>query len=176
VAGPGGGASILSADACDRAGLELRPVDAAVQARLRAEGWGAGTSVANPIEVGIGPAAAADTFDRLLEPILAAQSFPDVLLHVNVQSFYSFGDEGASRLLEMLDRIAQRRWPGRVAVVLRNVECAPPEDAARCRKKAIECRLPVFRDFDEAMVAIGAAKRFTHQRLASATAAAIRRR
>src|SRR5581483_6651496 len=95
VIGPGGGASILAADAADRAGLSLAPVADTVQRHLRGLGYGEGTSVANPIEIGIGPAAAADAFDPLLTPILEAQRYADVVLHVNVQSFYSQGDAGA---------------------------------------------------------------------------------
>ncbi|HVM66108.1 MAG TPA: acetate--CoA ligase family protein, partial [Acidimicrobiales bacterium] len=66
VIGPGGGASILAADAADRAGLALETVDDGTQRQLRGLGYGEGTSVANPIEIGIGPAAAADAFDPIL--------------------------------------------------------------------------------------------------------------
>jgi acyl-CoA synthetase (NDP forming) len=175
VIGPGGGASILSADACDRAGLEATPVAPAVEAQLRALGYGAGTSLANPIEVGIGPAAPVDTFCRLLEPIQAAQPYADVVVHVNVQSFYSFGADGAGPLLAILDRLGARRWPGRLAVLLRNLDCAPAGDAAAVRARAVALGLPFFRTFDDAMAAVGAAKRFTHHRSRSSSGPAARR-
>ena len=163
VAGPGGGASVLSADACDRAGVELAAVEAATQAHLRELGYGAGTSVANPIEIGIGPGAAVDAFDRVLGPILDAQPYPDVVLHFNVQSFYSYSDN-VTRLLEMLERIAGWTWPTRVCIVLRNIDCATADDAAELRRRAAELGLPIFTRFDDAFTAIRAAKDFTHQR------------
>ncbi|HEY1733928.1 MAG TPA: acetate--CoA ligase family protein [Acidimicrobiales bacterium] len=163
VAGPGGGASVLSADACDRAGVELTAVDPTTQAHLRELGYGAGTSVANPIEIGIGPGAAVDAFDRVIGPILDAQPYPDVVLHFNVQSFYSYSDN-VTRLLEMLDRIAGWTWPTRVCVVLRNLDCATADDAAILRRRAAELGLPIFTRFDDAFTAVRAAKDFTHQR------------
>ncbi len=163
VAGPGGGASVLSADACDRAGIELTAVDQPTQAHLRELGYGAGTSVANPIEIGIGPGAAVDAFDRVIGPILDAQPYPDVVLHFNVQSFYSYSDN-VSRLLEMLDRIAGWTWPTRVCIVLRNIDCATADDAAELRRRAAELGLPIFTRFDDAFTAIRAAKDFTRQR------------
>ncbi len=162
IIGPGGGASILGADACDRAGLFLDPVAAAAQSTLRSLGYGAGTSVANPIEIGIGPAAAADAFDPILDAILAAQPYPDVLLHFNVQSFYSQGDTGCTRLVEMLERLAAVDRPSRLAIVLRNLDCAPPADVSEMvRNRAQALGLPSFTNFDEAMTAIRAAKLFT---------------
>jgi acyl-CoA synthetase (NDP forming) len=161
IIGPGGGASILGADACDRAGLFLDPVAAAAQRTLRSLGYGAGTSVANPIEIGIGPAAAADAFDPILDAILEAQPYPDVLLHFNVHSFYSQGDTGCTRLVEMLERLASVDLPARLAIVLRNLDCAPPADVAVVRNRAQGLGLPSFINFDEAMTAIRAAKLFT---------------
>jgi len=161
IVGPGGGASILAADACDRAGLFVDPVREQAQRNLRSLGYGAGTSVANPIEVGIGPAAAADAFDPILDAILDGQPYPDVLLHFNVQSFYSQGDTGCSRLVEMLEQLDRASRASRLAIVLRNLDCAPPEDVAMVRDRARQLRLPAFSNFDEAMTAIRAAKLFT---------------
>ena len=44
IVGAGGGASVLAADACDRAGLTLARVAPAVQVELRERGYGAGTT------------------------------------------------------------------------------------------------------------------------------------
>src|SRR5690606_21582238 len=44
VIGVGGGASVLTTDACDRAGLRVRRVDDDIQRALREMGYGAGTS------------------------------------------------------------------------------------------------------------------------------------
>lgn len=160
VVGPGGGASILSADASDRNHIALEPVDAEVQDRLRGMGHGVGTSVANPIEIPIGPGVAPSAFDPVLDAVLDAQPYVDVIVHINVHSFYSQGDRGVAPLLEMLEHLAGRRWAARLAVTLRNLDCAPGADVDMVKETAERLHLPWFRAFDEAMVAIRAAQRF----------------
>ncbi len=161
VVGPGGGASVLATDACDRHGLVLTPVRADVRQRLRDLGYGAGTSVANPLEIPLGPSTGPDAFDRVLDPLLDAQPYPDVLLHVNVQSYLSYGDGAATDVVPVLERLAARdAGATRLVVVLRNVECAPPEDERTLLAAAATSGLPLLRTFDEAALAIAAAKRF----------------
>jgi acyl-CoA synthetase (NDP forming) len=52
VTGPGGPA-VSAADACEEAGLELARLSPQTQARLREVIGGAGTSVRNPVDVGL---------------------------------------------------------------------------------------------------------------------------
>jgi acyl-CoA synthetase (NDP forming) len=152
---------VLATDACDRHGLLLAPVGPDVQERLRALGYGAGTSVANPIEIPLGPATGPDAFAAVLDPLLQAQPFADVLLHVNVQSYYGYGAAGAEPLLPLLEQLASAAWHGaRAALVLRNLECAPGADLAAILDAADAARVPAYRTFDEAAVAIAAAHRF----------------
>jgi acyl-CoA synthetase (NDP forming) len=161
VVGVGGGSSVLGTDACDAAGLSVRPLGEVLVAELRGLGYGAGTSVANPIEIGIGPAAANDVLTRLLDPVLAAEPFPDALLHVNVQAYYGYGTGGAAPLLDHLGTLAGR-WPStRLAVVLRNLDVAPPGE-----RDAIlaACPVPAYRSFGDAAIAIAAVKRFARCR------------
>jgi acyl-CoA synthetase (NDP forming) len=167
VVGPGGGASILAADASDRHHVDLVPVHDAVQTRLRSIGYGAGTSVANPIEIPIGPGVERSAFDPVLDAVLGAQPYPDVVVHINVHSFYSQGDRGVDPLLEMLAHLADAPRSSRLAITLRNLECAPGPDVDTVRALTHRLRLPWFRSFDEAMVAIQAAKRFTNARARS---------
>jgi acyl-CoA synthetase (NDP forming) len=165
VVGPGGGASVLATDACDRHGLSLTPVAPLVQEQLRSRGYGAGTSVANPIEIPVGPATGADAFASVLDPVLAAHAPGDVLLHVNVQSYYGYGDGGATPLLLLLEALRKMHWHGaRAGLVLRNLECAPPTDACEIRDAALASTVPVFRSFDEAAVAFSAAQRHARAR------------
>lgn len=165
VIGVGGGASVLSTDACDRAGLTVTKVGADIQADLRAMGYGAGTSVANPLEIPFGPVAPLDAFTRVLDPILERQQYGDVLVHFNVQSYFSFGPGGAAKLLPSLDMVADLAYPGtRVTLVPRNLDTAPPELAAAMLARAVERGLPCYRTLDEAAVAIAAAQRFTASR------------
>jgi acyl-CoA synthetase (NDP forming) len=160
VVGPGGGASVLAADACDRHGLVLTPVAAAVQEQLRALGYGAGTSVANPIEIPLGPATGPEAFAAVLEPLLHAQPYPDLLLHVNVQSYYGYGAGGAEPLLPLLEQLDRTNRTARAALVLRNLETAPASDAVAIQDAVLAAGVPAYRTFDEAAVAIAAAQRF----------------
>ena len=130
VVGPGGGASVLATDACDRAGLVLAPTTPAVRAELEAIGLGAGTSVANPLEIPFGPAAPVDALRSVLGPVLARESFPDVLVHVNVAAYYGYGTEGMRPLAAQLGNLAVVPiGDTRIAVVLRNLGVATPADA-----------------------------------------------
>ncbi|HVM66278.1 MAG TPA: hypothetical protein VMU14_15525, partial [Acidimicrobiales bacterium] len=84
--------------------------------------------------------------------------YADAVVHFNVQSFYSQGDEGASRLIEMIEHLGSSSWPCRIAIALRNLECAPPADAAEVRAAGRDAGLAVFTSFDDAMVAVAAAQ------------------
>ncbi|MDI2127176.1 acetate--CoA ligase family protein [Yinghuangia seranimata] len=160
VVGPGGGASVLAADACDRAGLAVRPLPERAAAPLRARGFGAGTSLANPVEIPLGPATGPDAFARVLKPVLAQTAYADALLHVNVQSFYGYGDGGVAPLLELLGSLGALPANGaRIGLVARNLACAPPDDAERVAAACGAAGVPLFRDFDEAATAIAAVQR-----------------
>ena len=165
VMGVGGGASVLTTDACDRAGLQVTKVNAHIQDELRAMGYGAGTSVANPLEIPFGPVAPLDAFSRVLGPILGQQPYGDLLIHFNVQSYFSFGPGGAAKLLPSVDMVADLHYPGtRVTLVPRNVDTAPPELVAAIFDRANERGLPCYRTLDEAAVAIAAVQHFTASR------------
>lgn len=168
VVGVGGGASVLSTDACDRAGLEVAPVRADIQERLRGMGYGAGTSVANPIEIPFGPAAPLDAFARVIDPILGEQRYSDILLHFNVQAYFSFSARGGEMLVPVIGAVESLHYPGtRIALVARNLDTAPPELVAALVEAANEQRVSLFRTIDEATVAIAAAQRFTSSRRAT---------
>lgn len=167
VVGVGGGASVLATDACDRHGLRVAPVTPAAVARLRALGYGAGTSVVNPVEIGVGPAAPVDVFHTVLDEILPEQPFPDVVLHVNVQSYYGYGTAGTAPLCDLIAAVGAAfgsepgvaRYPAsRAVLVTRNLDVAPGADADAVQAAAVASGLPVFRTFDEAAAAVAAGK------------------
>ena len=136
VVGVGGGASVLATDACDRAGLRLEPTTPAVRSMLRAMGLGAGTSVANPLEIPFGPAAPVDALRAVLTPLLRDQPYPDVLVHVNVSAYYGYGTEGVTPLVAQLaDLAAAPLGDARLGVVLRNLDVAPGADADALRTR-----------------------------------------
>jgi acyl-CoA synthetase (NDP forming) len=161
LVGVGGGSSVLGADACDRAGLQLTRIADPLAERLRSMGYGAGTSVVNPFEVPMGPAAPADTFNRLLDVVLPEQPFSDVLLHVNVAAYYGYGSGGVEQLLETLGLLgaAASGWRARLALVTRNLDVATPDAVGALRESGIANGIPLYRTFDEAALAIAAGKR-----------------
>ncbi|WP_067828963.1 acetate--CoA ligase family protein [Actinomadura kijaniata] len=161
VIGPSGGASVLAADAFDDAGLELAPLPDAAREALRAMGLGAGSSLANPLEIPVGPRGDPGLVRNAVTAILAERPFADVVAHVNVQSFFTFGDS-ADPLLAYARSVGelQRSRPGtRVTLVVRNAECAPPGVEDAVRETAREAGVPVYRGMEAAAVAVAAAKR-----------------
>jgi acyl-CoA synthetase (NDP forming) len=161
VIGVGGGASVLATDACDRAGLRLLPVPPDVQQGLRSTGFGAGTSLANPMEVPIGPAAPPELVTRALDPVVAAQPYSDVLVHVNVQSYYSYGSGALDSLLALVAQLASWRPEHlRLALAARNLDAAAGDGIDQLRAAAARHGLPLYPTLDATAAAIAAARRF----------------
>ena len=165
--GVGGGASVLGTDAADRAGLVTTPVSEQGQQALRDLGYGVGTSVKNPIEIGFGPVSDPDVLVKALNPILEAQPYPDVVIHSNIQAFFSYAGDGINRLFPIIETTAAATelWPHtRLSLVLRNLDCAPPDIASRIQQTCLAANLPTFTTFTESMTAVAAAKRHAHNR------------
>lgn len=162
VLGVGGGASVLAADACARAGVALVPATEATVAALGSLGYGAGASLANPVEIPFGPVAGRDTLPTVLDTLLGVQPYADVLVHVNVGAYYSYATAGIAPLVDQMAALAARHWPGtRLGVVARNLQCAPGPEAEALRRALVDLDLPLFGDFDEAATAIAALQRFS---------------
>jgi acyl-CoA synthetase (NDP forming) len=161
VVGPGGGASVLTTDAADAAGLTLTAVAPPVQEMLRGLGYGAGTSVANPIEIPVGPAAPPDAYVKLLDPLLSAQPYADVMAHVNVAAYYGYGPANINGLLDTIAVLGQRFRDDatRVAVVIRNQEVGAADHVAAITAACREANVAAFSRIDLASVAISAAQR-----------------
>ncbi|MCD0448503.1 acetate--CoA ligase family protein [Actinocorallia sp. API 0066] len=160
VIGPSGGASVLAADTFDTAGVRLGGFPGEARDDLRALGLGAGTSLANPLEIPVGPRADPSLVARAVTTILAHASYPDVLTHVNAQSFFTFGDS-AEPLLAYTRAVAELQGSlphTRITLVLRNGECAPAgvEDAVRAAARV--GGVPLYRSMEAAAAAIAAAR------------------
>ncbi len=167
VLGVGGGASVLGTDAADRAGLVTTTVSDQGQQALKDLGYGVGASVRNPIEIGFGPVSEPDVLVQALDPILQTQPYPDVVVHTNVQAFFSYAGDGIERLFPIIETTAAAttQWPQtRLSLVLRNIDCAPPDIAARIQQTCLDANLPTFTRFTEAMTAVAAAKRHARNR------------
>ncbi|MEU5878319.1 acetate--CoA ligase family protein [Spirillospora sp. NPDC047279] len=160
VIGPSGGASVLAADVFDAAGLDLAALPDAAKEALRGLGLGAGSSLANPLEIPVGPRGNPDLVRHAVRAILAERPFADIIAHVNVQSFFTFGDS-ADPLLAYARSVGalQEELPGtRITLVIRNAECAPPGVEDAVREVARAAGVPVYRNMEAAAVAVSAGK------------------
>ncbi|GAA0945380.1 acetate--CoA ligase family protein [Nonomuraea longicatena] len=156
VVGPSGGAGVLAADALDRAGLRLRPLPEEARESLAA--LDVGGSLANPLEIPVGPRGRQD----LVRSVVAAVAAPyrDVLAHVNVQSFFSYGTR-PEPLLGYASALAaaQESVPARITLVVRNAECAPPGVEEAVREIVGAAGIPVYVSMEAAAVAVVAGGR-----------------
>lgn len=163
VVGPSGGASVLAADALDRAGLTLRPLP---DTDLK---LGAGTILGNPLEIPLGPRGRSELVREVVTTIQRAEPYPDVITHVNVQSFFTYGHSVAA-LLAYAGQVAalQEELPGtRVTLVTRNSECAPPGVEDEIRAIARAAGVPSYRSMEAAAVAVAAGRRNAMNRAAA---------
>ncbi|MFI9596232.1 acetate--CoA ligase family protein [Nonomuraea sp. NPDC052265] len=152
VIGPSGGAGVLAADAFDRAGVRLDPLpDGALD--------GLGLAAAgNPLEVPVGPRGRPALVAEVIEAVVRRQPYADVVAHVNVQSFFTYGD--AAEPLYAYTRAlagAQEALPCvRITLVTRNGECAPAGVADEVRRIAAAAGIPVYRSMEAAAAAVAA--------------------
>ncbi|MEZ0076856.1 acetate--CoA ligase family protein [Planotetraspora sp. GP83] len=161
VIGPSGGASVLAADVFDRAGLSLSALAGTTRDALTALGIGVGSSLANPLEIPVGPRGRPGLVTQAVSAIVSRQSYPDVVAHVNVQSFFTYGSaaeplyEYARHLVKAQEAIS----PIRITLVTRNGECAPPGVEDEVRSIAAKAGIPVYRSMEAAATAVAAGKR-----------------
>ncbi|MCW2946541.1 MAG: CoA-binding domain protein [Actinoallomurus sp.] len=152
VVGPSGGAGVLAADALDRAGLRLGPLP---EIDL---GLAVGSSPANPLEIPVGPRGRPGLVREVVSAIDRARPYPDVIAHVNVQSFFTYGDS-VDALLAYARSVAglQEEIGGtRVTLVMRNAECAPPGVEDEVRAVARAAGVPAYRSMEAAAAAVAA--------------------
>ncbi|MEV0417584.1 acetate--CoA ligase family protein [Streptosporangium canum] len=163
VIGPSGGASVLAADVFDAAGLSLDALPEEAKSGLKALGIGVGSSLANPLEIPVGPRGRPELAREAIAAIVARRPYPDVVAHVNVQSFFTYGSS-AEPLYACARNLAQAQEDlpeVRITLVTRNGECAPPGVEDGVRAIAAGAGIPVYRSMESAAVAVAAAKRFT---------------
>jgi acyl-CoA synthetase (NDP forming) len=155
VIGPSGGAGVLAADAFDRAGVRLDPLP-----EYALEGLGV-AAYGNPLEVSVGPRARAGLVPEVIDAIVRRAPYGDVVAHVNVQSFFTYGD--AAEPLYAYARAlagAQQALPRvRITLVTRNGECAPAGVEDEVRRIAAVAGIPVYRSMEAAAVAVAAGGR-----------------
>ena len=76
-----------------------------MQDELRDLGYGAGTSLSNPLEIPLGPAVVVGRVSRTCwSRCLRAQPLTDILLHVNVAAYYGYGPPDLQSLADLVGR------------------------------------------------------------------------
>ena len=113
VIGGGGGVSVAAADACDRVGLEVPPLDDEVQQKLREILPAAGTSFRNPVDIGV-PLVSARVFEPVLE-IVGSAGCIDTIIATQAVFFVlggTFGPLTDSQRERFLQRLVET--PARV--------------------------------------------------------------
>jgi len=152
--GGAGGTGVHAADVCAREGLEVPTIDEAVQAELREFIGVAGTSVRNPMDVGMqlrGP----EDFVRVLD-IVEKDRFIDFILMV-VQVFpRRMGWRGGPRQMfrVLLKFVKRRRKPFVVAMRIPQENLETEKDRLYAMKNFIKAGVPVFKTIDRACRAL----------------------
>ncbi|MCP2361039.1 acyl-CoA synthetase (NDP forming) [Nonomuraea thailandensis] len=156
VVGPSGGASVLAADAFDRAGVRLGPLPGDRLDALRGLGV---VATGNPLEVPVGPLGRAGLVTDVIDAL--AGPYRDVVAHVNVQAFFTYGT-APEPLYDYTHALAaaQAARPGvRIILVTRNGECAPAGVEDEVGRIAAAAGIPVYRTMEAAAVAVAAGGR-----------------
>ncbi len=78
VIGGGGGISVAAADICDRVGLDVPPFDDGVQRKLWEILPVAGTSVRNPVDIGV-PLVPPQAFERVLDSVASVDCVDTII-------------------------------------------------------------------------------------------------
>jgi hypothetical protein len=110
----------------------------------------------------VGPLGRAGLVPEVIDAMLRRRPYRDVVAHVNVQAFFTYGD--AAEPLYAYARAlagAQEALPRtRVTLVTRNGECAPPGVEDEVRRIAAAAGIPVYRTMEAAAVAVAAGGRY----------------
>lgn len=172
VLGVGGGASVLAADACDAVGLELTSCATDTVEALTGLGFSDGASLRNPVDLPIFQGTRPDLLRDALVAALSHQPFTDVLLHVDVATYFLLGNyasdlPGARHLVHAL-QVLGPSVPAhvRVSLVARNLDAAPGPEIEAIQRAGREASVPLHWTFAEAAGAISAERWLARHRKA----------
>ena len=165
VVGGGGGISVAAADACDRVGLEVPPLANDVQQKLGRILPAAGTSLRNPVDIGV-PLVPPQAFEPILESVASADCIDTII--ATQAMFYvlqgTFGPPSSERerflkgLIETPARVRDR-FGKPIVIVLpvggEEVEMAEAERGRRkIRDRYLSMRVPSYPTLERAARAV----------------------
>jgi acetyltransferase len=153
----GGGPGVIVTDQCERVGLSVPPLPAAIRGQL--EKWTpaeAGSNVSNPVEIGLGRAGLSEHYAKSLELVASSPNIDMILtmLIPHIYTHFGMGEKEIEDATDILIDIA-RRLPKPMAVVI------PPGDSIdtivpvlKAHEKGISQGLAIFSDMGIAVKAI----------------------
>lgn len=162
LVGGGGGMSVVVADACSHAGLEIPPFDDDIQQKLRPLLATAGTSVQNPVDFG-GPMMAPPVYEKILETVASTDVDVIIVTHLvhfiyNARRFQGFSLSAINELLSVPLRIKER-FEKPVVVVLPVVQpdvgaLGEEEERRRIQNYYLSAGIPVYPCLERAVKGI----------------------
>ena len=150
VLGTGGGSSVVAADACSRAGLDLPPLSAEARAELRKTIPAAGNIITNPV----------DAHDVMTDPslmptvlnILSSQRYLDmVVVYFHIDWMYDVAPDRIAALATFLAESASEHMNGKPLVATwRSYRSGPEYDKVilEMREVLVDGGIPLFPDID----------------------------
>jgi acyl-CoA synthetase (NDP forming) len=162
--GNGGGTSVLGADAFDRQGFAVPPLDATSVASLLALRLPAGSSVANPIDVPAGALrqGAGSAAERIIEAVFSSAGIDALVIHVNMTVVLDYKDvDLLGNIVDAALRVRDRAASSiHLALVLRSDGEADIEERKRdYRQRAVAQAVPVFDELAQAARALACLRR-----------------
>ncbi|MDE0374745.1 MAG: hypothetical protein OXK16_02130, partial [bacterium] len=150
VLGTGGGSSVLAADACSRAGLDLPPLSAEARAELRETIPAAGNIITNPV----------DAHDVMTDPaqmppvleVLSSQDYLDmVVVYFHVDWMYDVAPDRIAALATFLAESGSAHMNGKPLVATWRSYRSGPEYRKVIKEMGeilVDGGIPLFPDID----------------------------
>ncbi len=164
--GGAGGNSVAATDICARIGLSVPEISEEVQRKLRTFIGVAGTSVRNPMDVGMqlkGP----DDYVRVLELVASDPAIDVVIIEMHPMMARHGGRKRAQRMMEnLVEFAAPHRSSKPIVVAMRNSGDNLASERARLRitESFLAAGVPVFRSMERACRAIYKATSYYERR------------
>jgi acyl-CoA synthetase (NDP forming) len=165
VVGGGGGMSVAAADACDRVGLDIPPFDEGVRRKLWEILPVAGTSVRNPVDIGV-PLVPPQAFERVLESVASVDCIDTIIatqaMFVVLKGTFGPPPGGRQRFLDGLVEIPAKvrdRFGKPIVIVLpvggEEVEMVKVEEGRRkIRDRYLSMKVPSYPTLERAARAV----------------------
>lgn len=153
----GGGPGVVATDQCERAGLSVVPITTETMAKLaKVTPSEAGSSIRNPVEIGLGLDGLSQYYGEGLETVAADPNVDMIITQIMPHLYTQFG-VGAKQVEDSIDvliRTAKRMTKPLVAIMPVGDSLVTIEPVLKAHEKGLSEGLPVFTDITVAIKAI----------------------